>query len=94
MENEYNFQTLLETNEKFIHQYKSNSLMIFVTSNNITDKEIRIKLLSVLQTFSNYFQKAVILRYALNDNAHFSFIIKEHLKEEFLHNEELLQDQK
>ena len=83
---------LLERNEKFAKQYKQNALMKLINSKEITQKSKRIKLLDGIQVFSNYFQKAIMLRHILCDDSRFYSVTHDHLTEEFNHNVSLLKD--
>ncbi len=87
-------KNLLQKNDEFSNSYKSNSLMKLIESKKMEKKENRQRLLDCLQTFSDYFQKIVMLRYVLCDDKDFLPIIQLHLKEEFGHNILLMNDRK
>lgn len=83
------FEALLASNEQFVSTYKSTSLMKLITSEDMAKKECRARMLSLIQTLSNYFQKMVLLRSALSDDLRFSAAALDHLKDEFCHHEQL-----
>lgn len=83
---------LLEKNREFIEVYKKNPLIQIVNSQDIVDKNKRYRLLDCIQTFSDYFQKVVMLRYVFCEDKKFFSVTQEHLKEEFGHNFLLMAD--
>jgi hypothetical protein len=93
-QNAHCLTTLLEKNQIYAQQYQKNPLMQLITSQQMRDKNKREKLLDCLQTFSDFFQKATMLRYLLCDNKKFLSVTEEHLKEEFGHNFQLRSDRK
>lgn len=90
---EKNFSILMETQAVFLKKFEDSHLMKLIHSADIDNKEIRIKLMDCIQTFSDYFQKCVMLRYIFTDGNHsVSKMVNEHLSEEFGHNFDLLID--
>lgn len=89
---ELNF--LLSKNKKFADEYRSSLIMKLIRSDRLSKKETRNRLLDCIQTFSNYFQKVVILRHALCENPQFLPITQQHLAEEFGHDQSLMADRK
>src|SRR5579872_2766548 len=87
-------ETLLKKNEAFIHQYKKSDLITFISNENFSELSTRTRLLDCIQVFSDYFQKTVLLRYALCDDPSFLSTSHAHLNEEFNHNVSLLHDRK
>lgn len=85
-----NLDLLLEKNKQFIKEYQASDMLQLITSKDIENKECRERMLDSLQTFSNYFQKVVLLRNVLTDNPRFNTLALDHLKEEFCHNEALM----
>ena len=63
-----NLDTLLETNQTFTDAFKDNPLMQLIDSSVMHEARNRVRLLDCIQVFSNYFQKTVMLRAALNQN--------------------------
>lgn len=86
------FDLLLKRNHQFISKYKKSSLLRLITSEQMSKKTTRIRLLDCIQVFSNYFQKAVMLRHILCETPKFLLITQTHLNEEFNHNLSLMQD--
>lgn len=91
-ETQHCIEYLLKINKEQTVKYKQNLLLNLMTTDILNHKENRDRLLSAIQTFSNYFQKAVQLRSVLTEDSAFYHVAQEHLKEEFLHNEKLLED--
>ncbi len=85
-------ELLLQKNQKFADHYKTSPIMHLIKSNDMKEKKKRERLLDCIQTFSDYFQKTVILRNALCDNRKFLAVTQLHLQEEFCHNLKLLAD--
>ncbi len=83
---EAELNTLLKRNQAFAEHYKTSPLMQLINNPEMAQKKARECLLDCIQTFSNYFQKTVMLRYVFCDNLRFLNVIQEHLQEEFAHN--------
>jgi hypothetical protein len=83
---------ILAINEEWVMTFKTSDLMKLINSDAMKLTENRIRLLDCIQTFSNYFQKTMLLRLALTDNANFSALSQEHLDEEYGHNVALLEE--
>lgn len=83
---------LLLKNKEFATAFKSSALMTLIQSDKMEEAQRRMRLLDCIQVFSNYFQKMVMLRSVLNDSQTFSYVIQEHLEEEFEHNVALMHD--
>ena len=88
----YSFYNLFERNKEFILRYKKNPLMLLMVSNSIDDQKIRERLLDCIQVFSVYFQKTVLLRQALCEDAEFLVVARAHLTEEFNHDLMLMRE--
>lgn len=88
----FNLDYLIDQNQEYISLFKQNLLIKLMSTDALSCKHNRDKLLSAIQTFSNYFQKTVQLRSVLTEDPEFLQVAQEHLKEEFLHNEKLLID--
>lgn len=84
--------SLLEKQETYLQQFKQSQLIQFIKSSEVDRKEARIKLLDCIQTFSDYFQKAVMLRAIFTEHSMLGKLAQEHLNEEFGHNTSLLID--
>ena len=89
-----NLDTLLETNQTFTDAFKDNPLMQLIDSYVMHEARNRVRLLDCIQVFSNYFQKTVMLRAALNQNHRYVPIVRAHLVEEFGHDVALMHDRK
>lgn len=85
-------QTLLKRNKIHSEEFTHSALMKTIISPEMSNIESRKRLLGAVQTFSNYFQKVVMLRSVLTENLKFRVISSTHLKEEFDHNEKLSSD--
>jgi hypothetical protein len=83
---------LFEKNRKFIAEYQYSPLMELVRSNKVNNSQVRTEILDCIQTFSNYFQKAVMLRYVTTEHSSVALVAAQHLDEEFKHNEALAKD--
>ena len=90
---ERNFNILMKKQTTLSKKFEDSDLMKLIKSSDIDNKDIRIKLLDCIQTFSNYFQKCVMLRSVFTEYSYsFSKMADEHLSEEFGHNFDLLAD--
>lgn len=84
---ELNIDALFRRNNEFAEHYRINNLLMqLIKSYEMSKKDIRERLLDCIQVFSDYFQKAVMLRYIFCDNTRFLATTIEHLQEEFSHN--------
>lgn len=83
---------LFEKNRKFVAKYQHSPLMQLIRSNKVHDSQVRTEILDCIQTFSNYFQKAVMLRYVTTEQTSAALVAARHLDEEFKHNEALAKD--
>lgn len=86
----FNLENLLMKNQFFVEEYKCSPLMNLLNNPKIKLPENKNKLLAAIQTLSDYFQKTAFLRYVFTDNFNYLQLAKEHLKEEFGHNDILL----
>lgn len=84
------FELLISTNQQFANDYRSSGLLELIASEDMSNIQCRSRLLDLIQTLSNYFQRVMLLRSALADDAKFSAFALTHLKEEFCHHEQLL----
>jgi hypothetical protein len=87
-----NMDSLLQRNDYFSEQFLQNPLMQLIVSEHMNDRLKRHRLLDVIQTFSDYFQKVVMLRSVLCENQRFISIAQAHLSKEFELNMQLMQD--
>lgn len=87
-----NIDSLLQRNDYFSEQFLQNPLMQLIVSDHMNDRLKRHRLLDAIQTFSDYFQKVVMLRSAFCDNPLFFTVSQAHLSEEFEHNMQLMRD--
>jgi hypothetical protein len=85
-------EEIIKQNEACIETFKVSKLMQLIGSDLMTKAENRYKLLDCIQTFSNYFQRTLMLRTAFTDTTHFANLAQEHLDEEYGHNISLLQE--
>ena len=85
-------EELFKRNDAFIESYRLSSLMHLIRSPFMAKRKARQTLLDLIQVFSNYFQKVVMLRSVFTENIKFHLIALDHLKEEFCHNEKLMAD--
>lgn len=85
-------QKLQQQQQAYLEKFKKSQLMLLATSNKLEDSSTRQKLLDNLQTFSDFFQKAVMLRYIFSEEQPFLKIAQEHLTEEYGHNTSLSAD--
>jgi hypothetical protein len=83
---------LFEKNKLYMMEYEHSMLMQLIHSDKVNDVAARTEILDCIQTFSNYFQKAVMLRYVTTEHRPASLIAANHLDEEFKHNETLSKD--
>lgn len=89
---QHSLKTLLNANKNFEKEYRNNTLMAFVTTEMMCERNVRVKLLDCIQVFSNYFQKVVMLRNCFCENPPIYQQTLEHLQEEFCHNVKLMAD--
>src|SRR3990167_11445814 len=87
-----NLNSILEKNKIYAAEFSNSKLLQIIQDNIMQNSESRSKLLSCIQVFSNYFQKTVMLRTALNENNQYLRIAREHLSEEFGHDISLMHD--
>lgn len=87
-------ELLLKHNREFLNQYKTSLIMDLIKSTSMSEKKKRECFLDCIQTFSNYFQKTVMLRNVFCDNPKFLSVTQVHLKEEFGHDLKLMDDRK
>jgi hypothetical protein len=83
---------LFARNKQFVREYQTSPLMQLIRSKKVAQKLVRSEILNCIQTFSNYFQKAVMLRYVTTEHRSAALVAAQHLDEEFKHNEALARD--
>ena len=84
---------ILNVNSLWVDQFRESRLMQLINDDNkMNNKKIRMMLLSCIQTFSDYFQRTIMLRLSLTDNRFFIPLAQEHLQEEYGHNISLLRE--
>ncbi len=88
------FELLLKENKRLAGCYRGSSLMCLIQGKQMEDRASRERLLDAIQVFSDYFQKAVMLRSVFCENRHFLSVVQTHLNEEFGHNLKLMKDRK
>lgn len=88
----YDLNYILSKNAAYAQDFQQSSLMQLIQDSTMQNNKSRKRLLDCIQVFSNYFQKTVMLRRVLNDNAHYIKIAQAHLAEEFGHDMSLMQD--
>jgi hypothetical protein len=82
---ENNFQGILINNLKWIERFNQSDMVTLLEEPIINSAASVDLLLDCIQTFSNYFQKTVLLRATLTDNNKFSTSARQHLDEEYGH---------
>jgi hypothetical protein len=88
-----NKERLIKTQSVFLEKFKENGLMKLINSKEIGKKDTRVIFLDCIQTFSDFFQKSVMLRAVFTEpDSVFHKLANEHLSEEFGHNIDLLAD--
>jgi len=87
-----NFEELVKRNQEFSEKYNNNALLKFIKTEAIKDKSTRARLLDCIQVLSDYFQKALMLRYVLGNQVDSINIAYQHLCEEFGHSFSLMKD--
>lgn len=92
LEQQTYYVQLCEKNQHYLKQFLHNPLMKLIEEQDFSGKQIRDKLLSAIQVFSNNFQRSVMIRRVLNDNARFETVVNQHLRDEYEHDLELLKD--
>lgn len=80
------FQLLLKKNRVYVKAFKKSSFIKLFASKAIDKKQVRQQMMDALQVLSDYFQKMVMLRHVLCDDAKFLPVTLDHLQEEFGHN--------
>lgn len=90
--NNYDLNFILHKNAEYANNFRTSSLMNLIQDESMQLSESRKRLLDCIQVFSNYFQKTVMLRLALNDNSNHIKIAQAHLAEEFGHDISLMHD--
>lgn len=80
---------LLSRNAERVEQYRSSMLMQLVQDATVCDGAVRETLLDCLQTWSDYFQLLLHLRFALTEDTDHKRVAREHLEEEMGHNDNL-----
>lgn len=87
-----NYDTLKFSNQVILEKFKSSNIMQLLDSDIIAKTKNRNEFLSCIQTFSNYFQKIMMLRLTFSENSRFSIIAQNHFDEEYGHNLILLKE--
>lgn len=88
------YARLMSENQRLADEYKSNPMFDLVTSGRIADARRRARYLDAVQAWSNTFQKILMIRAALSEEASLSSVAKLHLDEEYDHNTNLAADRK
>jgi quercetin dioxygenase-like cupin family protein len=78
-------ELLLRRNEEFCAQHRDNPLFALVLGGRLEDEARRRRFLACVQAWSNWFQRAMLLRSALTADVRFSGLFREHLDEEYGH---------
>lgn len=79
---------LQSINSEYIDHFKNNEIFNVLLEERLSDSQ-KNKFLDYLQVLSDNFQKMVLIRSGFTDNKEFELPFREHLKEEFGHNEAL-----
>lgn len=85
-------ELLINNNKKFKKDFEQNSLFKLMESGYFNSEEKREIFLDYFQIWSNYFQKAMLLKTALCDDPSFSPLFYQHFREEFGHDQMLTRD--
>lgn len=83
---------LLSRNQNFCEQHLVNPIFDFVASERITDPKVRRRFLSCVQVWSDYYQKALMVRSALTADVGYADIFRRHLDGEYGHDTGLARD--
>ncbi|ARB91018.1 cupin domain-containing protein [Legionella longbeachae] len=75
-------------NSKYMERFEQNEIFNALGEEQLSESQ-KNKFLDYLQILSDNFQKMVLIRSGLTDNKEFECLFKEHLKEEFGHDEAL-----
>jgi hypothetical protein len=89
-----NLELLIERNKEFKHRHRNNLLYKQMQSGHYSRQDQKDKFLDVFQTWSNCFQKAMLLKTALCEDPIFTPTFLKHYHEEFGHNEMLINDRR
>jgi len=92
LNNSYSLNLLIQRNQEFKERFHCNSLFTLMRSGVFQSKQTRDKFLRHFQVWSEYFQKAMLLKTALCDDAAFKPVFRQHLAEEFGHDQLLTHD--
>lgn len=91
---ECSLEYILKKNQNYVEKYNENMLMGFIRGEQMSNSEMRKRLLDCIQVFSNYFQKVVMLRNVFSEVPRFCIVAQEHLAEEYGHDLALRKDRK
>jgi hypothetical protein len=87
------FEELMRENINFSKKYRAQSKLVqLIRSEKMSQQRYRQELLDAIQVFSDYFQRVVLLRSSLCEDAVSGVVAQEHLQEEFCHNLSLMAD--
>ena len=78
-------QAVIDNNALWIKKFSQSAMVTLLKEPVINSEEGITSLMNCIQTFSNYFQKTVMLRATLTDNLKFSVSAQQHLDEEYGH---------
>lgn len=82
-------EQLLARNAEHIGMYRTSDIMLLLQDEAIRSDAVREVLLDCLQTWSDYFQSLLHLRFALTKDSEHKRVALDHLEEEMGHNENL-----
>jgi quercetin dioxygenase-like cupin family protein len=87
------FYELLARNERFSRDFlENNPVNKILTSELLTDTELKRRFFNALHVFSAYFQRALFARSAAADEPRYAEMFREHLAEEYGHDQKLVKD--
>ncbi len=80
-----NLHSIIDNNDFWLKKFSQSAMVTLLKDPIINSETSIVSLMNCIQTFSNYFQKTVMLRAALTDNLKFSISAQKHLDEEYGH---------
>ncbi|MDP3561138.1 MAG: hypothetical protein Q8R83_03035 [Legionellaceae bacterium] len=86
---DFSYQNLTNRTDQFLKTFQNNLLLEVLRSPHMNQKIKRDKFLDCSQTFSNWFQRTVLIRAAVTEDTDFSHLAQEHLDDEYGHHTDL-----
>ncbi len=90
--NTHGLNYLIGRNKEFKERHRNNLLYRQMSSGHYDTQEKRDQFLNYFQTWSNCFQKAMLLKTAFCEDPYFAHVFSKHYQEELGHNEMLKKD--